>query len=151
MQNRTMESFRITGIAIRTTNENGASAIAIPKLWNQFMTENTMQQIAGKISNDIYCVYTEYEKDFTKPYTTLLGCRVEDTAPGQDGFKSILIPAGNYALFTAKGNLNEGIVFNEWTAIWNSSLQRAYTADFEIYGEKAQNPANAAVEIFVAI
>jgi predicted transcriptional regulator YdeE len=30
-------------------------------------------------------------------------------------------------------------------------LDRSYTADFEIYGEKAQNPENAEVDIFIAV
>ena len=43
------------------------------------------------------------------------------------------------------------MVFGEWTKIWNSDLVRTFTADFEVYGEKAQNPENAEVDIFVAI
>ena len=35
-----------------------------------------------------------------------------------------------------KGNLAEGIVYNEWLKIWNMDLNRTYTADFEIYDEK---------------
>lgn len=35
--------------------------------------------------------------------------------------------------------------------LWNSDLPRKYTADFEIYGEKAQNPENAEVDILVAV
>ena len=30
-------------------------------------------------------------------------------------------------------------------------LDRSYTADFEIYDEKAQNPENAEVDIFIAV
>ena len=30
-------------------------------------------------------------------------------------------------------------------------MKRDYTADFEVYGEKAQNPENAEVDIFVAV
>ena len=35
--------------------------------------------------------------------------------------------------------------------IWNSDLDRSFTSDFEIYGEKAQNPETAEVDIFIAI
>ena len=151
MINKIPEPFCLTGIAIRTTNENGAAGEAIPPLWHKFLSQNIIQQIPGKMSNDIYCVYTEYEKDYTRPYTVVLGCRVQKEAPVPDGFQKITIPAGNYTVFTAKGKLDEGIVFRAWTAIWNSPIKRIYTTDFEVYGEKAGNGVNAEVNIFVAI
>jgi predicted transcriptional regulator YdeE len=146
-----LETFCITGIGIRTSNQPGMAEKDIPQLWNKFLSEKIAEQIPGKTSNDIYSVYTAYEKDYTRPYTTILGCRVEDTAPVPDGFTKITIQAGNYQLYTAKGKLEDGIVFREWTGIWNSSVKRSYTTDFEVYGEKAQNPSNAEVDIFVAI
>ena len=146
-----IEPFCIAGISIRTTNENGASSKDIPALWNRFLSEKIIEQIPGKICNDIYAVYTDYEKDFTKPYTTILGCSVENADQLPAGFASTIIPGGQYNLFTAKGNLQEGIVFNVWTKIWSLAIKRTYTADFEVYGAKAQNPANAEVDIFVAI
>ncbi len=30
-------------------------------------------------------------------------------------------------------------------------MDRAFTADFEVYGEKAQNPSDAEVDIFIAV
>ncbi len=80
----------------------------------------------------------------------VLGCRVAANAPVPEGFKKIQINAGNYTVFTAKGRLDEGIVFRAWTNIWNSTAERIYTADFEIYGAKAADPGNAEVDIFVA-
>ncbi|WP_370527302.1 GyrI-like domain-containing protein [Pedobacter sp. SYSU D00535] len=61
------------------------------------------------------------------------------------------MPQGGFTKFTAKGNLNEGIVFQEWTKIWNMDFPRKYTADFEVYGERAQNPEAAEVDIFIAV
>lgn len=150
MTNKQMASFYVTGLSVRTTNENGAAAGAIPLLWQKFLSENAMAQIPGKTNSNIYCVYTEYEKDYTRPYTVLLGCRVEEAAPIPEGFKKIAISAGNYAVFTAKGKLHEGIVYQAWTEIWNSAAKRIYTTDFEVYGAKAADPANAEVDIFVA-
>lgn len=61
------------------------------------------------------------------------------------------IEEGNYTVHTAKGNLLQGAVFNEWTNTWNSSLQRIFTVDFEVYEEKALYPENASVNIFIAV
>jgi predicted transcriptional regulator YdeE len=145
------QKFSIIGISVRTTNENGQSGKDIPALWNKFIAEEILQQIPNKTSNDIYCIYTDYEKDHTKPYTTILGCVVEHLDLIPDGMVAKIVEGENYERFTAKGNLAEGIVFNEWMKIWNSDLNRAFTADFEIYGEKAQNPENAEVNIYIAL
>ena len=56
-----------------------------------------------------------------------------------------------YKKFTAKGDLTKGAVYEKWNTIWKTDLDRSYTADFEIYGEAAQNPLNAEVDIFIAV
>ena len=58
---------------------------------------------------------------------------------------------GNYAKFVSKGDLTKGAVYGTWSKIWETELDRTYSTDFEIYGEKAQNPTDAEVEIFVAV
>jgi predicted transcriptional regulator YdeE len=151
MKTTTVGEFYIIGIAIRTSNENGQSATDIPLLWNRFLSEQIMAKIPNKISGDIYCVYTDYEKDHTRPYTTVVGCKVELLEEIPEGLTGLTINEGNYIPFTATGNIAEGIVFKEWTNIWNLNLPRAYTADFEVYGEKTQNPGQAEVDIFIAV
>ncbi|GIQ58815.1 hypothetical protein Flavo103_19510 [Flavobacterium collinsii] len=146
-----VQKFNVIGISVRTTNENGQSGTDIPALWNQFISEGILSKIPNKVSEDIFCVYTDYEKDHTKPYTTILGCRVEnlDTIPNEMVGKTI--ETAVYEKFITQGNLNDGIVFNKWLEIWDSGLNRSFTADYEVYGDKAQNPQNATVEIFIAV
>lgn len=151
MDNKKIEAFNIIGISVRTTNENGQAGQDIPELWSNFINNGIADKISNKIDNSIYCIYTEYEKDHTKPYTTILGCKVSDLETIPDGMVGRHFEENKYTKFTAKGNISQGIVFNEWTRIWNSDLDRTFTADFEIYGEKAQNPENAEVDIFIAI
>ena len=146
-----VSAFNIIGISVRTTNENNEAAIDIPALWNKFMTEGIAAQIPNKIDNNLYCIYTEYEKDFTKPYTTILGCKVENLSNVPAGMKGVSFPEASYQKFIAKGNILEGMVFHEWNKIWNKNLNRSYAADFEVYGEKANDPADAEVDIFIAI
>ncbi|PTS92796.1 AraC family transcriptional regulator [Flavobacterium sp. HMWF030] len=146
-----IQKFNIIGISIRTTNENEQSGKDIPALWDRFISEGIAEKIPNKINHSIYSVYTDYEKDHTKPYTTILGCAVESLDFIPDEMVGITIETGSYEKFIAKGNLNDGIVINEWIKIWNSDLNRSFTSDFEIYGEKAQNPENAEVDIFIAI
>ena len=151
MDRKRVNAFHIAGLAVRTTNEKGRSSKDIPALWNKFMSEGIMDKIPDKAGNDLYCIYTDYEKDHTKPYTAFIGCRVNSLEAIPEGLTGKSFAGGSYISLIAKGNLLEGMVFDEWTKIWNSDIPRAYTADFEIYGEKAKNPEDAEVEIFLAV
>lgn len=151
MNTTAVQPFYIIGIAIRTTNENNEAAADIPHLWGKFMSENIIARIPNKIDDTIYSIYTDYESDYTKPYTTLLGCKVSSLDNIPDGFTGKSFSGGQYTTFTAKGKMSDGIVIQEWMKIWNTDIPRAYTADFEVYGEKAQNPDNAEIDIFIAI
>jgi predicted transcriptional regulator YdeE len=146
-----MQKINIIGISVRTSNNNGEAARDIPELWAKFMSESILEKIHNKVDTTIYCLYTDYEKDYTMPYTTILGCAVNEMEELPEGMVSKTIEVENYQKFTAKGNINEGIVFGEWIKIWNIDLNRAYTVDFEVYSEKASDPSNAEVDIFIAI
>jgi predicted transcriptional regulator YdeE len=151
METETLEKFYVIGISIRTTNENGKAGIAIPELWNKFMSENLIEKIPNKIDNTIYCIYTEYEKDYTKPYTTILGCKVSSIENIPNKMVAKTFENENYRKFIAKGNILQGMVFGEWTKIWNTEIDRKYSTDFEVYGEKAQNLENAEVDIYISL
>ncbi len=151
MDRQKVAKFNIIGISVRTTNENGQAGQDIPALWNNFITNGMLEKIPNKVDTSLYCIYTDYEKDHTKPYTTILGCKVSGLQTIPEGMVGKTFEDGDYTKFVAKGNILQGMVFNEWIKIWNSNLARMYTADFEVYGEKAQNPENAEVEIFIAI
>ncbi len=151
MNRQVIEEFHIIGISVRTTNENGKSTQDIPKLWESFFAENNFAQIPNKIDSSIYCLYTDYEKDHTKPYTTILGCKVENLSQIPENMVGKTVEQATCKKFVAKGNLAEGVVFNKWVKIWNAELPRVFTTDFEVYGEKAQDPNDAEVEIFIAV
>ncbi|MCC9062391.1 GyrI-like domain-containing protein [Flavobacterium piscisymbiosum] len=146
-----IQKFNVIGISVRTTNENGQSGKDIPALWSQFMTEEIQSKIPNKVAEDLFCIYTDYEKDHTKPYTTILGCKVENLDVVPENMIGKTIESANYEELIAKGNLSEGIVFNKWLEIWNSDLDRSFTTDFEVYGEKTQNPEKAEVAIYIAL
>jgi predicted transcriptional regulator YdeE len=148
MHKRTIQSFNIIGISVRTTNARGKSAIDIPALWDKFISGQVAEKIPGKIDNTVYCVYTEYEKDHTRPYTVILGCQVPNLDNIPEGLTGKTIETGDYYRHKAKGDISQGVVFYAWTAIWNSDIPRAFTSDFEVYGEKAQDTE---VDIFVAV
>lgn len=152
MEKEIIEGFTLVGLAIRTTNEQGQSAKDIPALWNKFMTENIISHIPDRVDQQIYCMYTDYEGDFTKPYTTILGCKVSNNAAKlPDGLVRKFIPTANYKKVVATGNLLDGAVYKAWVNIWEADINRAYQSDFEIYGSGAQDPNNASVDIYLSI
>lgn len=151
MNNVKVAPFKIIGISVRTTNENGQAGKDIPVLWEKMINENILNSIPNKIENTIYSIYTDYEKDHTKPYTMVLGCQVENLDKIPDGMVGYSFDGGEYLKFTIKGDLSKDLVINEWIKIWNMDLGRLFTADFEVYGEKAQNPSDAEVDIFIAV
>ena len=151
MQKVKIEPFKVIGIAVRTTNENGQSAQDIGQLWSKFMSEGISNQIPNKIDDTIFSIYTNYESDHTKPYDTILGCKVSSLENVPEGMVGQSFDGGTYGKFVSKGDLTKGVVFGTWSEIWKKDLDRVFTADFELYGEKAQNPTKAEVEVLVAI
>lgn len=151
MEKQTIRSFPVIGITVRTSNAEGQASKDIPELWESFWTTDVAAKIPMRLDNDIYSIYTDYEGDYTQPYTTLIGYKVENLDVIPHGFTGIMIEEAPYLKCTAKGKLSEGIVFDAWTEIWNAGISRAYTADFEVYAERSQNPDDAEVDIFLAV
>ncbi|MEQ8533044.1 MAG: GyrI-like domain-containing protein [Imperialibacter sp.] len=151
MQKVKIDPFKIIGISVRTTNENGQGGKDIAELWGRFLSEGLLNAIPGKVDDTIYSLYTDYEGDHTKPYTVILGCKVKSLEPMPDGMVGRAFEGGSYVKITAKGDLTKGLIVSEWTKIWGLGLDRAFSADFEVFGEKAQNPANAEVDFLVAV
>lgn len=137
MKTLKLEAFHIIGIIVRTTNKDGKAAQDIGGLWQKFMSENIIGQIPNKVDHEVYSVYTDYEGDYTQPYTTLLGCKVTSLEEIPKGMIGKSFGESTYLKFTAKGNLADNIVYDAWAKIWNKDLDRRYIADFEVYGGKS--------------
>ncbi len=151
MEKEQIETFSVIGITVRTSNQNGEGAIDIPALWGRFYSEDIISKIPNKAGEEIYSIYTDYEGDYTKPYTTLIGCKVNSLTEIPKGMTGLTINAATYSKLTVKGDLMKGLVIEGWQKIWNTDLKRAYVADFEVYSEKAKKPMDAEVEIYVGV
>ena len=146
-----VSKFYVIGLSVRTTNENGKAKKDIGALWHKFMSENIFEKLPHATDQTIYAVYTDYESDHTKPYTTILGYKVTDLNTIPEGMVGKQINSGNYTQFIAKGDLTNNAVIDQWIKIWDSDLDRTYSSDFEVYGEKAIDPTNGEAELFIAI
>ncbi len=151
MQKETIAPFQIIGISVRTSNQDNQAATDIPALWNQFISDNIMGKIPNKVDSEVYSIYTNYEGDHTQPYDTILGCKVSSLDDIPKGMIGQAFEGGKVAKFTSKGNLEDNIIYKKWLDIWEMDLDRTFTADFEVYGQKSLDRANAEVAIFIAI
>ena len=115
------------------------------------MSEGVLQQIPNRIDDTVFSIYTNYQSDHTEPYDTILGCKVSSLENIPEGMTGQAFEGGTYEKFVSKGDLTKGVVYGTWAEIWEQKLGRTYTADFEMYGERAQNPTDAEVDVLVAI
>lgn len=145
-----LEEFYIMGISVTTTNQNGQSQKNIGELWQRYFADNLTVQIKNKLTDEIYCVYTNYESDFNGKYTTIIGSKVSSINAIPEGLTGIVVPRSNYLSFISTGKLPDSVVAT-WQRIWQMPINRKYIADFDVYGEKAQDPANAIVETYVSV
>lgn len=146
----TKDTLHIIGIRIKTSNQTAMQDI--PEIWNKFYTENVKNKIPNKIDEEVFAIYTEYEGDYTKPYTYILGCSVSSLDSIPNGMVGMTIPSARYEIFIAKGKMPDKVV-ETWQHIWQPEIdaKRAYKTDFEIYGDKASDPENAEVEIYIGV
>ncbi|MGI9525481.1 MAG: GyrI-like domain-containing protein [Weeksellaceae bacterium] len=146
-----IDSFKIIGIVTETSNENGKASEDLGKLWQKFYSENIPDKIPHKIGNEIYSIYTDYKTNHTGNYTCIIGFKVDSIEEIPEGLVGKEIGSGNYHKYIAKGEMPDAVV-NAWKEIWknNADLNRTFTADFEVYGDKSQNGGNSEVEIFIA-
>lgn len=147
---RDLEQFFVVGIAVKTTNQNGQAQNDIGELWQRFFSANIINQIHNKVDEDLYCVYTDYESDASGAYTTILGCRVTTLENIPEGLVGKTIPKATFRLYTSKGKLPDSVLAT-WEYIWKAPIKRSYLADFDVYGQKSQDPNNAEVETYISV
>lgn len=152
MNTTTVQEFNLIGLSLKTktSNENGQSANDCGSLWQRFENENYFEKIPGKLTNEIYAVYHDYESDHTKPFSYFIGCKVKIDTKAPHGLDRLVVPKGVYEKIEAKGKMPD-CVAESWKKIWNSNLPRAYNTDFEIYDQISKDWNNAEVAIFISI
>ncbi len=141
------DQFTVVGITVRTTNEKHKSIKDIKDLWNRFYMERMMDKIQHKVSDNIICLYTDYEKDFTKPYTVILGYEVIKVGVLPERAIARTIPASKYAVFHIQAENLVREIANTWQKIGDTDLKMRYYGNFEIYIPSNENE----VDLYVSI
>jgi len=151
------EGFTVVGISARTSNAKEVTDDGvIGKMWARLFQEGVLAKIPNKADQNIVAVYTEYAADHNGEYTYVLGARVTSDAEVPAGMVAKKIAAQKFAVFTSEKGPAQKVVAQVWMKI-NSLPQTAvgsnrnYKADFEIYDERASDPQNLQMDVYVGI
>jgi predicted transcriptional regulator YdeE len=147
------DGVKVIGIAIRTTNQNKRAMQDISDLWKRFEEEGLYEKIPNKLNDNIYSMYTDYEYDFTRPYTYMIACPVTSFDDIPEGLIAKTIPKGEYAKFASKGKMPDELL-TTWNEIWKSDVARAYKTDFEVYHLHTRDKEfkdYAEIDVFIGI
>lgn len=154
-----LPEIRLIGITCRTSNMNemNPSTRKISSITQKYFYEHLSENIPNrKTPGTTYCIYTNYESDFTGDYTYFIGEEVNSFEEILDGFGRLTIPAQTYVKFTNGPGSMPDICIRSWQEIWAMTSidlggKRRYVADFEIYDERANDPQNVTLDIYIGI
>jgi predicted transcriptional regulator YdeE len=149
-----MPGFLVIGIEARTRNAKEATADGvIPRQWQRFFQEGILEKIPNKIGGNIYAVYSNYASDHNGEYSFLIGAMVKEGTVPPPGMVAESVPGGHYVVFTSEKGPLPKVVPQAWLKIFQfedeKKLQRTYKADFELYDQRAQDPQNAQVDLYI--
>jgi predicted transcriptional regulator YdeE len=150
-----LEAFKLVGITTRTNNQSEMDprSAKISDTIKKFIPENISDR---KNSGTTFCVYTNYENDFTGDYTYFIGVEVHSFNHVSQALETLVIPAQKYVKFTSQPGVMPDICIKMWQDIWKMSAydlggERAYISDFEVYDERTTDPKRAVIDIYIGI
>jgi len=151
-----LPEFTVIGIEGRTTNAKEATAGGIiPVQWQKFFQEGILGKIPNKTGANIYAVYADYASDRNGEYVYMIGAMVKEGTAPPAGMVSKRVLNGRYAMVTSEQGPVSAVVPGTWQKLWkledDGKLKRAYKTDFEIYDQRARDPQNAQVDVYVGL
>jgi predicted transcriptional regulator YdeE len=154
-----LPEIKLIGISCRTNNtsEMNISTAQIAPTMQKYFQQALGEEIPNrKNPGTTYCVYTNYESDFTGDYTYFIGEEVNFLNPVSKEFAAIIIPAQSYAKFTSQPGAMPGVCISMWQNIWKMESEelggkRAYIADFEVYDNRALDLSKTVLDIYLGV
>ena len=149
-------AFTVIGIEARTDNAKESTANGIiPKQWQKFFNEGVPAKIPDTTGTNFHAVYSDYASDHNGEYTYVVGQAVKDGTAAPSGMVVKRVLAGHYAVFTTEVGPFAKVIPAAWQRIFNleeeGKLKRAYKTDFEVYDQRAQNPQNGQIDIYIGL
>jgi predicted transcriptional regulator YdeE len=144
------------GIQARTNNAKESTAEGIiGRQWHRFIGEGMADKIPDKTGSNLYAIYSEYASDHNGEYTFMVGAPVKDGGAAPPGMMLKRVPAGKYAVITTQKGPFPKVIPDTWLQIFKlegeGKLKRTYQTDFELYDERALDPQNGQVDIYIGV
>jgi len=154
-----LPEIKLIGITARTNNANeiNPSLAKITPTVQKYFHGGLPSKIPHRTKPETtFCVYTDYENGITGDYTYFIGEEVSSFENVPDDFDTLSIPAQIYAKFTTEPGPMPNVVMGAWQRIWQMTEQdfggpRRFSADFEVYDERASDHQNAALDVYIGI
>lgn len=142
--------IKLVGLKVRTNNKNeiNPATSKIGELVGQYKSR--------KSAGITYAVYTEYDSDEHGDYTYFIGEEVNSFDAIPSDMDKLIIPASRYVRLTTPEGKMPQVVIKAWQEIWTMTANdmggdRAYIADFELYDQRASDPAHTSLDIYIGI
>lgn len=130
----------------------------IGPLANHYWSNQTGNRFKCRTNSGVtYCVYTDFESDERGEYTYFIGEQVDSfDDQNTDDYSTLTIAPSLYQKFTTEPGQMPEVVINAWQDIWQMNEddfqgKRTYLADFEVYDQRAANPNETVVDIYIGI
>lgn len=151
--------IKVVGLTVRTNNQNemNPATAKIGGLIGRYMAENMANTIPNRVNPGVMLsIYTDYASNEQGDYTYFVGEEVDSFANVPDGLSQLTISASKYQKFTTPAGKMPEVVLSAWQQIWQMSAsdlggERAYRADFEVYDQRAMDPTNTSLDIYIGI
>lgn len=144
-----LKGKRVAGLKTRTVNSDPNMSAKIGGLWQRFFGEGVYQSIPGKLNEKTIGLYTNYENGVAGEYDVFVCSEVSDTAKLPEDLSSHIIPAGKYAKFIVRGDMQKAVA-EFWMNLWAMELDRKFTSDFEEY-QGGSDMSDMEIHIYIAL
>ncbi|HKW18608.1 MAG TPA: GyrI-like domain-containing protein [Terriglobales bacterium] len=155
---RTIEisGFSVIGIEARTDNAKEATAEGIiGRQWHRFIAAGMAERIPDKAGQNLYAVYSDYASDHNGEYTFTVGAQAKAGTTAPAGMVLREVRAAKYAVMTTEKGPFPKVIPEAWQRIFKledeGKLKRTYQTDFELYDERALDPQNGQVDIYIGV
>lgn len=142
----TLQEKMAAGITARTNNHAPDMGRVIGGLWESFYGKGFYEAIPADRRGRVLGIYSNYESDENGDYDMTVACELTAEADLPETFTVRSIPAGRYAKFVIRGDVQQALV-QFWQELWGMDLNRSFRADFEEYQEMSGEEAEIHVYI----
>lgn len=155
-----VNDIKLIGIRTHTcfSNECNPLTSKIAPLVARYWSEKTAEKIPNrKNPGTLFVGYNDYSSDYRGNYSYLIGEEVTSFGNIPEGMETLVIPEGSYTKFTTNPGPIPQVIISAWQKIWQLEEKkqlegkRRYLVDFEVYDERARDPLNTVVDVYIGL